>query len=540
MKSQCVSMVVPPPIAAPWTAATSGLSRLTSASISRACGDSPGPGGFLRKSSISLPAQNESPAPCQRTTRVFSSFAASLKMVARATYMADVIAFRFVGRFNWTRRMLPACSVTISSIVDVPSRNFTASRGRGGSRRPDCVVVLNRMFLCFRNGTARTQTIDFGRAKSELPENFVVVFSNLRGALRGHLGDTMHLKRAADCGRQLAAGTIERNDDVVRLELGIIDHLLRSTHCSERHVSAVEHLVPMRHRLGTEDLVKDRRELRHIRHQLRRIGETRIGQKIRAADGLGDGCRFVGRDNKNEPGVILGTIDVQRRIRWILAIVLPKEFSIAQRGLDRDARGPYAFGKKRGRDMRPLARALATIKGSDDRRIEPDGGGIVAAAGDRPGRRRTGIACHRQQSAACPVRRDVKAGEIRIGSLVAVTRDVRVDQTRIPPHYVLIFKLQFRTRRMRRVDDENIGPFDELFEDLLGAWRLQIKRHTPLVAIGEMPGVSILGDRLWRELVPNPPEIAARRLHFDDVGAEVRQDHRGAGACDEARKIYHL
>src|SRR5258708_20698852 len=55
-----------------------------------------------------------------------------------------------------------------------------------------------------------------------------------------------------------------------------------------------------------------------------------------------------------------------------------------------------------------------------------------------------------------------------------------------------------------------------------------------------MPGVSILGARLWRELVSNPPEIAARRLHFDDVGAEVRQDHRGAGACDEARKIYHF
>src|SRR5712671_4285670 len=124
-------MVVPPPMAAPWTAATSGLSMLTSASISRACGDSPGPGGFFRKSSISLPAQNESPAPCQRTTLVFWSFAASLKMLASDRYMADVIAFRFVGRFNWIRRTLPARSVTISSIVEflIGLVNFTASRG---------------------------------------------------------------------------------------------------------------------------------------------------------------------------------------------------------------------------------------------------------------------------------------------------------------------------------------------------------------------------------------------------------------------------
>src|SRR3984893_18487435 len=118
------------------------------------------------------------------------------------------------------------------------------------------------MSLWFRNGAARTQTIDFGRAKSELQEHFLVVFSNLWGTLRGHLGDAMHLKRAADRGRQLAAGTFERNDDVIRPELGIVDHLLRPTHRSERHVDAVEHLVPMRHRLGTEGLAEARRALR--------------------------------------------------------------------------------------------------------------------------------------------------------------------------------------------------------------------------------------------------------------------------------------
>src|SRR5713226_2268456 len=128
------------------------------------------------------------------------------------------------------------------------------SRFGAAPAAPDSVVTLNRMFLWFRNGTARTQTIDFGRAKSELPEDLVVVFSNLRGALRGHLGDAMYLKRAADGGCQLAAGTIERNDDVIRLELRIVDHLLRPTYRSERHVNAVEHLVPMRHRLAAEDL----------------------------------------------------------------------------------------------------------------------------------------------------------------------------------------------------------------------------------------------------------------------------------------------
>src|SRR5260221_6331953 len=258
--SRRVSWVAPPSMAAPWTATTTGLSKLTNASMRPACGDSPGPGGFLRKSSISLPAQNESPAPCQSTTRVFSSFAASLRMPAGATSMADVIAFRLVGRLNWTRRMLPTCWVTMSSIVDllVALVKFHCKyKLRGSSRRPDTAVTLGRMLLCFRNRTARTQTIDFGGAESELPEHLVVVFSNLRGAFRRYLGDAMHLKRARDGGRQLAAGTIERNDDVVRLELGIVDYLLRPTYRSERHVDAIEHLVPMCHRLAAGYLVQD-------------------------------------------------------------------------------------------------------------------------------------------------------------------------------------------------------------------------------------------------------------------------------------------
>ncbi|CUU19664.1 hypothetical protein CDS [Bradyrhizobium sp.] len=48
--------------------------------------------------------------------------------------MADVIAFRFVGRFNWIRKMPAACSVTISSMVELlnPLLSLTATQGRGG------------------------------------------------------------------------------------------------------------------------------------------------------------------------------------------------------------------------------------------------------------------------------------------------------------------------------------------------------------------------------------------------------------------------
>src|SRR3984957_18874062 len=76
-KSKCSSMVVPPPTAAPCTAATSGLLKLISASAKRACGLPAAFGGFFSKSPRSLPAVKESPAPCNTTTRSSSCLSAS-------------------------------------------------------------------------------------------------------------------------------------------------------------------------------------------------------------------------------------------------------------------------------------------------------------------------------------------------------------------------------------------------------------------------------------------------------------------------------
>src|SRR2546430_2593264 len=52
-----------------------------------------------------------------------------------------------------------------------------------------------------------------------------------------------------------------------------------------------------------------------------------------------------------------------------------------------------------------------------------------------------------------------------------------------------------------------------------------------------MPHVRVLGQRLRRNLVPDPPQLALRRFDFDYVRAEVGQNDRGAGTSDETRKI---
>src|SRR6266481_2051498 len=128
------------PVATPCTAATIGLSKPFSAANKRICGLSPGPGGFFTKSSRSLPAVKESPAPWISTTRVASSFAAVSRVSASATYMAVVIAFFFPGRLSCTLRMLPDRSVRTSFIGclrPLLSAGMTfgeSSRSRGNPR----------------------------------------------------------------------------------------------------------------------------------------------------------------------------------------------------------------------------------------------------------------------------------------------------------------------------------------------------------------------------------------------------------------------
>src|SRR6516164_1474450 len=284
MKSQCVSIVVPPPIAAPCTATTIGFSNLMNASIRRPCGKLPGPGGLLRKSPMSLPAQNESPALCQSATRISSSSAALLKISARLVYMAPVMAFFFSGRLNWTRRIPLDRSVTMSLIVCSCVRCSLASS-------------LGRAFLGFWHGTACAQALDPLRVKSQLSEDLVGVLAEVGSAPRRHLGDAVHLNGAADGRGQLAAGTFERNHDVVYPQLRIVDDFLWPAHGAEGDVHAVENLVPMRHRLCSEDFVEDGRELWHVRCHLCRIGEPRIRQQVRTADGFRHGCQLVGHDD---------------------------------------------------------------------------------------------------------------------------------------------------------------------------------------------------------------------------------------------------
>src|SRR6266567_179515 len=184
-----------------------------------------------------------------RTNGASASFR-SPKVIAMAEF---VLALPFVT----------SCAYPIASnSPHLVGRRVDAMRLAGpvSTRLP---MRLRRTLPWLRNGPARAQSIDLGRIESQLLENLRVVLTDVGGSHCRHLDDAMHLDRAADRGRQLAAGAFERNDDVVRAQLRIFDHLLRRAHGAESDVDTAEDLVPVRHRLCAEHFVEDACQLRH-------------------------------------------------------------------------------------------------------------------------------------------------------------------------------------------------------------------------------------------------------------------------------------
>src|SRR5258705_13045077 len=120
------------------------------------------------------------------------------------------------------------------------------------------------------------EAVDLFRVEAQLLENLFIMLAKFRPAFCGYLVDAVNLNRAADRRGQLAARAFEWNDDVIRSQLWIVDHLFRPTHGAERGVDAIEDFVPMRNRLRSEYFVEDCCQLRHVRHQVL-WGEPWIG-----------------------------------------------------------------------------------------------------------------------------------------------------------------------------------------------------------------------------------------------------------------------
>src|SRR6476646_8761498 len=190
-------------------------------------------------------------------------------------------------------------------------------------------------------------------------------------------------------------------------------------------------------------------------------------------------------------------------------------------GLNRDAGGPNARGQKRSGNGRTFARAFAPIKRCYNRGTQSHARRSIARPGEWPGRRCARIVQERKQTGPRPVGREVESGKSRVRSRVAVAGDVGVNQPRIELRDLVIVELEFFARGMRRVDDEHVRPLGQALDNFCRVRRFEINRYPTLVAIVQVPHVGILGLRLRRNLVSDPPQFALGRFDLDHVGTEV-------------------
>src|ERR1700751_2673323 len=131
-----------------------------------------------------------------------------------------------------------------------------------------------------RGSTGRAQPCDVVTCESKFLQHFIVVLADSRRAPGRYFSNTVQLNGTADGRGQLLASSFERNHDVIRSQLRIINDFLRLTHGAEGDVNAVEDLIPMRHWLRTKDFIEYCRQLRPVLCQLDGIRESRIRQDI--------------------------------------------------------------------------------------------------------------------------------------------------------------------------------------------------------------------------------------------------------------------
>src|SRR6478609_4495433 len=160
MRSQCISIVVPTPIAAPFTAAISGfcideiVGRKRDAEPSRLFA------ARAWKSVMSLPEVNVSPVPVSNATRSVGSASTCANASAIASYISRVSAFFFSGRLRRISSTPPVRAMATLSVTGLLLlRQVLGDIGRQVERAD---VNLRRPVTCAAEDASRLRARAYG------------------------------------------------------------------------------------------------------------------------------------------------------------------------------------------------------------------------------------------------------------------------------------------------------------------------------------------------------------------------------------------
>ncbi len=138
---------------------------------------------------------------------------------------------------------------------------------------------------------------------------------------------------------------------------------------------------------------------------------------------------------------------------------------------------------------------------------------------------------HAQESRQC-LRHRVVTRTIHIWAIGTETADRAIHELRVQLLQALRAGAEPIRRARPEILDEHIGFADQRVEQRAIAGLLHVQREAALVAV-----VGLEVRRVVAALV-GAVRIAIRAFHLDDVGAEIREHHAGAGTGDE-RALLH-
>jgi len=244
--------------------------------------------------------------------------------------------------------------------------------------------------------------------------------------------------------------------------------------------------------------------------------------------------------NEQEDLLVAAPVAVDQRIRRMRAAAAIRKRGVADLRLQITRMRPDAARQERGADLRPAAGPLASVECEHDRPEHRHRGRMVPDRRTRHRGRSVSARHARHQAGARPVGERVERRRVRVFARVAVTGDVRVDESRILGGKRFVVDTELGDERRLVVRDEDVRGLHQPQQHVAPFRPRQIQRHASLVPRGEQPRVVDVTLRGARRDPPEPPEIPAlRSLDLDDVRTEVRHHGRRGRARDVRPAIDH-
>src|SRR5438046_7446511 len=323
-------------------------------------------------------------------------------------------------------------------------------------------------------------------------------------------------------------------DELARRGLRVLHHLVHRVHGRGGDTRLLEDLEQRLPIVLRDGLLELRLQLVAVLHALDVDREARVRRHPREPEGPDQAMPepVVGARDEDPLAVAAPEVPVrrERRVRGAerpghgAAEQIPLGVVVQERHGGLEERAVHALAEAR---PLPVEQRVHDPERAEDARRQIEERDAAADG------RAVGLARDRHDAAEGLHERLV-AGAVGAGSRAPEGRDRAVDEPRVDGRERLVAQTERLHRPRPEVLDQDVAPAHESRQHLGALRRLEVERDRAPVAVDDevRRRLALLVGRPGARLVAR-----ARVLHFDAVGAQVREQHAAEGAGQDARAI---